>query len=336
MKKLSLFDKFLFIVNIVLAIILLVSYTSYYLSPNFIPIISVLSLFAPILIFLNTLFLIYWTVKFKKVFLLSFIVLMLGFQYISVLFNFKEKKVLLIDDIKIMSYNVRLFNLYKWIDEDGIDKKIEEFIKTKDPDILCMQEYYISHKIDLNFPFKYIVTNENRQIFGHAIFSKFKIINKGSIHFTKSENNAIFIDILKGKDTLRIYNIHLESLHINPEKEEISQENSEKLKIRIENAFKIQANQVSLILHNQSRIKHKSIICGDFNNTAFSWVYKQLKQGKNDAFEEAGSGLGGTYNFKIPFRIDFILPDENIEINNFKTYPVKYSDHYPIMARINF
>ena len=30
------------------------------------------------------------------------------------------------------------------------------------------------------------------------------------------------------------------------------------------------------------------------------------------------------------------LTDEEIEINNFKTYKVKYSDHYPIMARLNF
>ena len=55
----------------------------------------------------------------------------------------------------------------------------------------------------------------------------------------------------KDKDTIRVYNVHLESLKINPGKEEISKENSEKLKIRLENAFKIQANQVDLILHHQ-------------------------------------------------------------------------------------
>jgi endonuclease/exonuclease/phosphatase family metal-dependent hydrolase len=336
MKKLSPFDKFLFVVNIVLASILLVSYLSYYLSPNFIPIISVLSLFVPALIILNALFAFFWIVRLKKVFLLSFIVLLIGYQYISVLYKFKEKKILLTDDIKIMSYNVRLFNLYKWINEENVDQKIAEFIKSKDPDIICFQEYHTSHKIKFNYPYKYIVTSENRNSFGQAIYSKFKIIDQGSIHFSKSSNNAIFVDVLRGSDTLRIYNTHLESLKINPEKEEISQENSEKLKIRLENAFKIQANQVSLILHHQNRINHKAVICGDFNNTAFSWVYKQLKNDKKDAFEEAGKNFGSTYVFKIPLRIDFILPDETIEVNNFITYPVKYSDHYPIMARINF
>lgn len=329
MKKLSLFDKFLYIVNFVLALILLVSYSSYYLSPNFVPIISVLSLFVPVLILLIGLFLIYWVVKFKKVFLLSLVVLLLGFQHISVLYNFKEKKVMLTDDVKIMTYNVRAFNIFKWIDEENIEQKIIDFVKEKDPDILCFQEYHKIKKELLKFPFEYLHR-------GQAIYSKFKIVNTGSLDFSNTTNNAIFVDILKDNDTVRIYNVHLESLRINPEKEEITQENSEKLKIRLENGFKIQTNQVALILHHQSRIQHQSIICGDFNNTAFSWVYKQLKQGKNDAFEEAGSGFGATYNFKVPVRIDFILPDENLEINNFKTYKVKYSDHFPIMARLNF
>jgi len=156
------------------------------------------------------------------------------------------------------------------------------------------------------------------------------------LNFTNSSNNAIFIDILKEQDTIRIYNIHLESLGINPKEEELTQENSEKLRIRLEKGFKIQANQASLILQHQEKIKYKSIICGDFNNTAYSWVYKKLKTNKNDAFEEAGIGFGKTYEFAFPLRIDFILTDERIEVNNFKTYDVKLSDHYPIMARLNF
>jgi len=51
---------------------------------------------------------------------------------------------------------------------------------------------------------------------------------------------------------------------------------------------------------------------------------------------KAGKGFGNTFDFPFPFRIDFILTDEEIEVNNFKTYKVKYSDHYPIMARLNF
>jgi len=336
MKKLSLIDKLLVIVNSILATILLISFSSYYISPNSIPFISVLSLSVPVLILLNIIFIIYWIVKFKRQFLISTIVLLIGFQYITIFYRINEKKVLLTNDVKVMSYNVRMFNLYNWIDGENVDKKIYEFINTKKPDILCLQEFHPSKNIELKYPYKYIKIRAKNNNFGHAIYSNFKIINSGSLNFTNSSNNAIFIDILKEQDTVRIYNIHLESLGINPKEEELTQENSEKLRIRLEKGFKIQANQASLILQHQKKIKYKSIICGDFNNTAYSWVYKKLKTNKKDAFEEAGSGFGKTYEFAFPLRIDFILTDEKIEVNNFKTYEAKFSDHYPIMARLNF
>lgn len=336
MKKLSLIDKILVIVNSILAMLLLISFSSYYISPNSIPFISIISLSVPVLILLNALFIIYWLITFKRQFLISTIVLLIGFQYVLSFYRIKEKKVILTEDIKLMTYNVRMFNLYDWISKENVKKEIVDFIKTKDPDILSIQEFHESKITEIKFPYKYIkITNKSNHS-GQAIYSKYKIINSGSLNFSNTGNNAIFVDILKNKDTLRVYNVHLESLRINPKEEELTQENTEKFRKRVEKGFKIQANQATLILQHQEKIKHKSIICGDFNNTAFSWVYKNLKDGKNDAFEEAGSGFGSTYDLKFPLRIDFILTDEAITVNNFKTYNVEYSDHEPIMARINF
>ena len=235
-----------------------------------------------------------------------------------------------------MSYNVRMFNIYNWIDEENIDQNIYDFINEKEPDILCLQEFNPTIKIGFKFPYQYIKASKKSKLFGHAIFSKYKIINSGSLDFPNSSNNAIFVDIIKNKDTMRVYNVHLESLSFNPKEDYFNQENSEKLRIRVDKAFKKQADQAELIIQHQEKITHKSIICGDFNNNAFSWVYHTLKNGKNDAFEVAGEGFGKSYNHKFPLRIDFILADENIEINNFKTFEVNYSDHYPIMARLNF
>ena len=78
------------------------------------------------------------------------------------------------------------------------------------------------------------------------------------------------------------------------------------------------------------------VIAGDFNNTAYSYVYKLIKADQKDAFVTAGNGFGRTYDFKFfPVRIDFILVDERFDINGFKTFDVKYSDHYPIQAKIS-
>jgi len=50
--------------------------------------------------------------------------------------------------------------------------------------------------------------------YGQAIFSKFPIVKSGSIEFPNTANNAIYADIVKGSDTIRIYNVHLQSLRI--------------------------------------------------------------------------------------------------------------------------
>jgi endonuclease/exonuclease/phosphatase family metal-dependent hydrolase len=335
MKRLSLIDKFLFLVNSLLATILLTSYLSYYISPNTISIIGIVSLSIPFLIIINLFFVVYWLLKLKKQFLLSLTVLLIGYQYFNSFYNFNEKKILLNDDVKIMSYNVRKFNVFKWIKDENIDQKIYDFINKKQPDILCIQEYPPSKKIGFTYPYKHIKARKKSHL-GHAIFSKYKIINSGSLNFSNTNNNAIFADIVKNNDTIRVYNIHLQSMGINPKEEEISQKNGEKLRVRVEKAFKTQANQVELIKLHMAKNNYKSIVCGDFNNTAYSWVYHELKEHKNDAFEEAGKGFGKTYDFAFPLRIDFILTDKDIAVNNFKTYDVKYSDHYPIMARVNF
>ncbi len=336
MKKLSVIDKLLFVVNSIMAATLIISFLSYYISPDYISLISFLSLSVPLLIIVNLVFMVYWMLKLKRQFLLSAIVLVIGFQYINKFYSFTEKKVLLVEDLKIMSYNVRMFNLYNWIEGDNVDQYIYEFINTKSPDILCIQEFHPSTDIGFKYPYEYVKIRTSQNNFGHAIFSKFKIINSGSLDFRNSTNNAIFADIVRNNDTIRVYNVHLESLKINPKEEPLTQENSEKFKIRVEKAFKKQTNQATLIIQHQELTGYRSVICGDFNNNAFSWVYNKLKTTKNDAFEIAGKGFGKTYNYNFPLRIDFILVDQNIDINNFKTYDVKFSDHYPIMARLNF
>lgn len=336
MKKLALIDKFIFIMNSLFATLLLLSYLSYYISPNTISIFSLISLAVPFLVLINGAFALYWIIRLKKQFILSVLVIAIGYQYITKFYAFKGEKILLTEDVKIMSYNVRMFNLYKWIDEKNVDEKIYDFINSEAPDILCIQEFHPSLKIGLKYPYEYIKISNQNNHFGHAIFSKFKIINSGSLNFSNTGNNAIFADIVKNNDTIRVYNIHLESLSLNPKDDYFNQENSEKFKIRVEKKFRIQANQTLLIKDHIQKTNLKSIVCGDFNNTAFSWVYHQLKNGKNDAFEVAGKGFGRTFDYKLPVRIDYILTDKKIEVNNFKTYDVKFSDHFPIMARIDF
>jgi len=335
-KKLSLFNKIAYIINSLVAILLLFSFVLPYFSPKTIPTFVILSLFVPFLLILNILFLIYWIIKLKKYFFISLFVLTISGLVSTPFYKLTSKNNAKNDDLKLMSYNVRMFNHWKWTSDKNISSKIKEFVALHTPDVLAIQENISVPNYVLDFKYNYIKKKYKKGRFGGAIYSNYPIINKGSIDFKNTSNEIIFADILKGKDTIRIYNFHLQSLKISPDKENFGEENSQKLIQNLKGKFIQQAEQVELFLKHEKKWKGKKIICGDFNNTAYSWVYKQLSKNKKDAFIEAGKGFGKTFRYWFPMRIDFILTDDSFTINKFENYNIKYSDHYPILARVNW
>jgi endonuclease/exonuclease/phosphatase family metal-dependent hydrolase len=90
-------------------------------------------------------------------------------------------------------------------------------------------------------------------------------------------------------------------------------------------------------MNHRNECEYPVIICGDMNNSAYSYVYRSVKGSLNDAFEEAGSGFGNTYHFKYyPARIDYIFADSAMKVKNFECFQdFVNSDHYPIMARFS-
>ncbi|MFQ3181277.1 MAG: vancomycin resistance protein VanJ [Polaribacter sp.] len=336
MKKLSFLDKILYFVNSLLATMLLLSYLLPYVSPKTIPAFAILSLFVPFLLILNIIFGVYWLVKLKKQFLLSFLILSIGWFFITPFYKISSKTSSLNSDLKLMSFNVKTFEFFTNTEHPIAFQNGFDFIKRKNLDVLVVQEYYQSKKTKLSFPYKYVKLKSTSSNFGMAIYSKYKIINSGSLDLKSQGNNIIFADILKEKDTIRIYNVHFESLRIKPNEENFGQESSEKLIKRVSRSFKKQATQTALFLNHEQQWKGKKVVCGDFNNTAYSWMYHTISKNKKDAFIEAGKGFSKTYNYWFPLRIDFILTDENAIINQFLTYSEKYSDHFPIQAKINW
>ena len=337
MKKLSFINKIIYFFNVVFAVLLLCSFVLPFLPPKTFSMLAVLNLGASFLIIINVLFFLYWLCRIKKQFMLSLISLIIGYFSFGSLYKFSSStKIESTDNIKVMNYNVRLFNIYDWIAEKGIETKIIDFIKTESPDVLSVQEYHPHENIDLSFfKYKFEKLSGKHIKYGQAIFSKFPIINSGSIEFPNTANNAIFVDVVKGNDTIRFYNIHLESLRIDTKIENLQKEDSERLFKRIGATFTQQQMQTELFLKHKKECNYKMVICGDFNNTAFSYVYRQIKGHLNDTFKEGGNGFGSTYDFKfLPVRIDFVFADQAFNVNDFKTYCNNYSDHFPVMTTL--
>lgn len=335
MKDLKLIDKLIYLVNALVAIMLLLSYVLPYFPPKNFALLSVLSLGVPFLILTNVFFFIYWLIKLKKQLFISLVVLTIGYFTLGSFYKFSSSDVEPAkSDLSVMNYNVRLFNIYEWIPEKGIETQMVEFIKSKSPDVISLQEYHPHKNIDLSFfKYKFEKLSGNKVKYGQAIFSQYPIINSGSVEFPNTSNNAIFVDIVKGKDTLRIYNVHLQSLRIDANVEKLKQENTDWILKRVEQTFKMQQVQTEIFLKHKATSPYKMIICGDFNNSAFSYVYKEIKGNLKDAFQMAGNGFGRTYDFKFfPIRIDFIFGEKEFEVTDFKTFDNKYSDHFPLLA----
>lgn len=337
MKKLKFRDKIIFVINSLVAFLLLISYALPYIPPKSFATLSVLSLGVPLLISLNVIFLIYWLLRVKKQLLLSLVVLLLGWNYIGSMYKFSSSKhVEDANNINVMSFNVRLFNIYSWIPSKTVKEDIVKFIYTEDPDVLCLQEYRSGNPTKLDGYYSFNATYNKEIKGGQVIFSKFPIVNSGSLEFPNTYNNAIFVDIVKQKDTLRIYDLHLQSSGIRTDVENLNKETSGHLFKQVGSTFKEQQSQVELFLKHKSNCKYKTIVTGDFNNTAYSYIYKKVKgDDLIDTFEKGGNGFGRTYDFKFfPLRIDFILADEKFTVNGFETYDIKLSDHYPIKATL--
>lgn len=345
MKKLSWFNKVMYFFNIVLTVLTFLAYVLPFLAPKFFPFLSVLTLVLPLFLILNAVFFLYWILQFKRQMILSGIVLVLGITFVNKFYKFstnelpKEEK-----DFVVMSYNVRLFNLFEWIPRENVGDDIKGFINEQNPDILCIQEYSETANVDLRvYKHKFIFMQGNKIKTGQAILSKYPIIDKGNIEFPESDNLIVYADIRKGKDTIRVYNMHLQSIKISPDVNEIQenvdaidQKKSKFVFKRISEAFMKQQKQAEILMNHKKSCHYPMIICGDMNNSAFSYVYRSIKGNLNDCFEEAGKGFGQTYNFKYyPARIDYIFADKMMKVKSFDYYPqFKNSDHYPVTARL--
>ncbi|WP_339887952.1 endonuclease/exonuclease/phosphatase family protein [uncultured Flavobacterium sp.] len=339
MKNQTWLSKIMHFLNIVLVVVTILAYVLPFLAPKLFPFLSVFSLVLPFLLILNFLFFVYWLLQLKKYMFISGIVLLLGITFINKLYKFSETNIPESEnDFVIMSYNVRLFNLYEWLPKKDVPKEINKFVAQENPDILCIQEFSPVDAINFSqYKYNYINVEGKKNKYGQAIYSKFKIINKGEIEFPHSSNKVIYADVLRKKDTIRVYSMHMQSVKISTDiNDNIDEEKSKFIFKRISEAFTEQQLQAELIKKNVDACKLPKIICGDMNNSAFSYVYRLIKNDLKDAFEEAGTGFGKSYNFKYyPARIDYLLVEKEFEVKQYQSFDAFFnSDHFPLSTRL--
>ena len=345
MKGLSVINKLLYFLNSICLFLLLLSYFSPYISPILFWPISFIGLIFPILYITNILFLIYWLTGLKKPMWANIIILLIGIGNINSYLGTSPNNTSSKKNIKVLTYNVRLFNKYNWLEKPNIKEAIFDFLKTENADILCIQEFYTADKIpNLDYPHRHIGIQSKKSQWHMAIYSNYPQIRKEtvSIKGERMNNTCIYSDIIINNDTIRCYNIHLASNWFNssdysfiqrPQKENLRKGVLGIIK-RMRNSYKKRAQEVIVIKRHMKTSPYPLIICGDFNDTPLSYAYHSIKQNLVDAFNESGKGFGNSF-VKIPtLRIDYILHDPQFKSTNYKQYKNILSDHYAVSCEI--
>ena len=300
------------------------------------PSYPLLSLAVPMLCFINFIFFVFWLFRFRWPVFLFFGALLISFQEWKLFYQPQNNGISMSSGLKVMSYNVRSFNRFKWLEETAVSSSIETFVNQSEADVICFQEFASNEAPKFeNYPYQIFTPYIEDGKIGSCIVSKYPLIKSKGISFKGSLNGGMQTDLIWEKDTLRIYNLHFESFRLDRKDSLISSNYSEKIRVKLQTVFDIQYQQVMKFNSLSESNPYPEIICTDLNNNAFSKAYREIQRSRVDTFLEKGTGFGATYNFSfIPMRIDFIFASRELKIIDFETHSVKLSDHKPISVRL--
>lgn len=347
--------------NIILVAALLVSYLAPVINPSKFALPAIFGLAYPYILMLNLGFLFYWLIRLRKEILISLLVILMGWNHLNNLLPLsgKNHEIPVETDsgrmFKVLSYNVRGFDRYHWTEDANTKNAIFDFISKQEPDILCFQEYYTSsrkgerqsdikkHLSQFAYSDIYYTTDPaNRTGVGIATYSKFPVLKRSRIPFNSTNNAAMYTDHLILNDTIRVFNVHLQSIKFREDnyafmdtaRLKYSNEQMKEIKnigTRLKTAFILRAEQATMIANYIKESPYPVIVMGDFNDTPQSFAYRKIKKGLQDAFRRAGRGFGNTYAGELPsFRIDHIMVSDPMIPYQFKRTKTDYSDHFPI------
>ncbi len=336
----------------------MLAYAAPYIDPSLFWPAAFFGLMHPVLLILNALFLVYWVIQVKLRLIFNLGMLVLGIPSFNKIVTFGTETLPLREDkLKVVSFNAKLFGIYE--DANYFDEFLKE-ITEKNPDIMCIQEFY---NLDYNgstalkeikkqagLPYHYFRTlkrKTGKSRYGIIVFSKYKIIDYGDLDFGgNTVNLCLYADILHASKTVRIYNIHLQSLKLARTDyallKKIGEDSDSTIQVsknifnRLKTAFIKRGEQAIMAKENMENCGKPIILCGDFNDTPQSFAYSTLSKDLKDCFMESGNGLGGTYTGPLPnLRIDYILHEPSMVSYNYLASKNYNSDHKMIESIID-
>ncbi len=349
----KIFRIILLVINILLAIVLLLTT----LAPNVAPSRSIIpSLLAfgylPLLI-ANAAMVVLWLMMGKWHFIWSAAAIAVRWSFVGLFMQVggtakipdREEHPQM---LSVISYNVHGFQGLggSKSQSDTNARAFLDLVREYNPDILCLQEYSSAKKVRvtdslilMGYNHHHGSQGKNTKPSGTVVFSKLPIT------FVKRiDHNMLLVELLHGEQNFRICCVHLDSYALDDtDREEIEQMLHGEMKPESRMLDKVKET----ILKHETEWEEKLepivsestvpiLMVGDFNDIPSSWLYAQVSKHLDDTFCDKGLGLCRTYNGDgFPhFRIDYIFRSKEFQTLSYKRIKTDISDHYPVISSL--
>lgn len=193
------------------------------------------------------------------------------------------------------------------------------------PDIICLQERPHESKVlwdDIRKAFPchpHAVRNSHEdEVLNLAILSSHPIVGHGERQFEGTYNRYLWADIHVGKDTLRVFNVHLQTMGLSPN-------------IKWSDVPTVFTNaverdrQADLLYDDVGNSPHPVLLCGDFNDIPGGYPARRLRLKLIDLscrwpLCRTFKGMGGV-------KIDYMMCDPDIQPLSYQLADTPWSDH---------
>ncbi len=362
--------QFIIICNVIVSVCILLLYALPYLSPATSWIVNLFALLFPFLLILQLGFLVFWLMVKRKLAFIPVVTLVLSWNLIGSFFGFHPSEKATqptTETVRVVTWNAHLFNFF----ENGglLDPAMLQEAKSFKADVLAVQEFVFSldsaspitlEKVKQKLGYRYAVTandrafgvhtnirqkNERYHPFCVAIFSNYPIIRWEKVQSIKEYNHTfLWADVLVKGDTIRFFNIHLQSMHFAKNDyafiENIDQQDMDDVQTagrniirKMKTANLLRSTQARDIKDEIRKSPYPVIVCGDMNDVPNSNAYQIISKDLYDAFTEKGWGIGRTFKFLSPtLRIDYILHSKSLQVGRVQVLRSPRSDHSPVLA----
>lgn len=362
--------KFFIIINLFLALFFLAGCYGYLLNPQYFWPIGFLTISVFYFLLLLLIFFFFWLFIKPRWALISFMSMLLAYKPLSHVIPFRfassfNKIKQRSSTLRMMSWNVAQFDVLNNKKHPEVKQQMINLINEFQPDVACFQEMVCEDStvrqhghVDeylrkLEFPEYFYSYNRKEDFwdyahFGIIIFSKYPIIKKQTLMWYPFDYNSIFqyVDIVKGGDTIRVFNIHLQSLRFSRNNlkyiDDPSVENKDALKeskniiVKFKTGFLKRKIQADRVREELDKSPYPIIVCGDLNDVPNSYAYHTIGRGLKNTFAEKGVWLGRTFSgIASTLRIDNIFVDKRFEVEQFIRIRKKLSDHFPIISDVS-